>query len=140
VDVVFSVYALGWSVNLAGTLGNVSSYLKPGGRFVFSWEHPLFPITEFADGAVKFRSPYFRSGEYEETGWQPGATVFMQARTVADWFSELRKGGFQVERYLEPAPEVFSERQQDVANGQYYFRGRAEVVPATMIFVCSKLT
>jgi hypothetical protein len=37
-------------------------------------------------------------------------------------------------------PEHFSERQQDLANGQYYYRGRALIVPATMIFVCSKPT
>jgi SAM-dependent methyltransferase len=138
VDTVFSIFALGWSIDLAATLANAASYLKPGGRLVFSWEHPLFSITEFAEGEVRFRSPYFKTGEYEETGWQPGWTAFLHARTVAGWFAELHAAGFVVDRYLEPAPEHFSERQVDVANGQYYFRGRALIVPATMIFVCKK--
>jgi SAM-dependent methyltransferase len=138
VDTVLSVFALGWSTDLPRTLKNISSYLKPGGRLVFSWEHPLFPITEFAGDRVHFCSPYFRSGEHEETKWEPGATAFMHARTVADWFGELRQAGFRIDRYLEPAPEHFSARQQDVANGQYYYQRRALMVPATMIFVCSK--
>jgi SAM-dependent methyltransferase len=138
VDTVFSIFALGWSVDLPATLRNVASYLKPGGRLVFSWEHPLFPITEFAEGGVRFRSPYFQSGEFE-SDWQPGTTSIMHARTIAAWFRELREAGFVVERYLEPEPEHFSEQQMDVANGQYYYRGRALIVPATMIFVCRKL-
>jgi SAM-dependent methyltransferase len=137
VDTVFSLYALGWTLDLRATLENIYSYLKPGGRLVFSWEHPLFPITEYAAEQVHFRSPYFRSGEYRLNDWQPGTTAFMHARSVADWFHELRDAGFQVQQYLEPAPEHFSEQQQDVANGQYYYRERALIVPATMIFVCN---
>ena len=38
-DVVFSIYAIGWTTNLDKTLKNVHSYLKSGGVFIFSWEH-----------------------------------------------------------------------------------------------------
>jgi SAM-dependent methyltransferase len=138
VDTVFSLYALGWSIDLPATLQNISSYLKPGGRLVFSWEHPLFPITKYSEERVHFESSYFRSGEVPLKDWQPGTTAFLHARTVADWFAHLRQAGFRVEQYLEPVPEHFSEQQQDLANGQYYYRGRALIVPATMIFVCSK--
>jgi SAM-dependent methyltransferase len=139
VDTVFSLYALGWSIDLQGTLQNISLYLKPGGRLVFSWEHPLFSITKYEVDRVHFQQSYFSSGEYRLKDWQPGTTAFMHARTVADCFAHLRHAGFRVEQYLEPAPEHFSEQQQDLANnGQYYFRGRALIVPTTMIFVCSK--
>lgn len=40
-DIVYSIYALGWTVDLNRTLLNIQSYLKPGGVFIFSWEHPL---------------------------------------------------------------------------------------------------
>jgi SAM-dependent methyltransferase len=39
-DVVYSIFALGWTTNLEQTLKNVHQYLKPDGTFIFSWEHP----------------------------------------------------------------------------------------------------
>ncbi|KAF0819939.1 MULTISPECIES: class I SAM-dependent methyltransferase [unclassified Cytobacillus] len=41
-DAVFSIYAIGWTTNIEETLKNVHSYLKSGGMFIFSWEHPLY--------------------------------------------------------------------------------------------------
>src|SRR5262249_53515978 len=41
-DLVISIYSLGWTPNLPKTLELVYSYLKPGGIFLFSWEHPLY--------------------------------------------------------------------------------------------------
>src|SRR5262249_17282486 len=37
-DLVFSVYGLGWTVDLPQTLRLIFGYLKPGGCFVFSGE------------------------------------------------------------------------------------------------------
>lgn len=41
-DIVFSIYGLGWTTDLPGTLDLVVQYLKPGGCFIFSWEHPFY--------------------------------------------------------------------------------------------------
>lgn len=35
-DIVYSIYALGWTSNLGKTLELIYSYLKPGGSFIFS--------------------------------------------------------------------------------------------------------
>ncbi len=40
-DIVFSIYALGWTLDLDKTLNNVARYLKTGGIFIFSWDHPF---------------------------------------------------------------------------------------------------
>lgn len=40
-DVVYSIYAIGWTVDLQTTLNNISSYLKKDGVFIFSWDHPF---------------------------------------------------------------------------------------------------
>jgi len=37
-DLVFSVYGLGWTTDLPGTLALVADYLRPAGVFVFSGE------------------------------------------------------------------------------------------------------
>ncbi len=41
-DLVISIYGLGWSVNLDQSFRQIGSYLKNGGRVIFSWEHPLY--------------------------------------------------------------------------------------------------
>jgi SAM-dependent methyltransferase len=45
VDVIFSIYAIGWTLDPAATFRNMAAYLKPGGRFVWSWGHPASVIT-----------------------------------------------------------------------------------------------
>lgn len=42
-DIVYSIYAFGWTIDLELSLSLVSSYLKKGGMFVFSCDHPLTP-------------------------------------------------------------------------------------------------
>src|SRR6185437_12924376 len=53
-DIVYSIYAIGWTIDLRQTLTNVHHYLKPGGIFVFSWEHPLHSRVSLADDELLF--------------------------------------------------------------------------------------
>src|SRR5687768_14559935 len=39
-DLVFSIFGLGWSTDLPATLALAASYLRPGGVFLVSGEHP----------------------------------------------------------------------------------------------------
>ena len=41
-DIVYSIYALGWTSDLRKTLELIYSYVKPEGSFIFSWEHPVY--------------------------------------------------------------------------------------------------
>src|SRR4249920_1255289 len=41
-DLVFSVYGLGWTTDLPATMTLVASYLRPGGSFIVSGEHPMY--------------------------------------------------------------------------------------------------
>lgn len=40
-DLVFSIYGIGWSMDLDKTIIHIAEYLKPGGRLVFAWDNPL---------------------------------------------------------------------------------------------------
>ncbi|MBS7528774.1 methyltransferase domain-containing protein [Fusibacter paucivorans] len=51
-DMVLSIYALGWTLDLDATLKHISSYLKRDGLFIFSWDHPLMHCVKEVD-AVK---------------------------------------------------------------------------------------
>lgn len=53
-DTVISIYSLGWTPDLSRTLSLVYSYLKPGGKFVFSWEHPVYQCLEYDTSLEKY--------------------------------------------------------------------------------------
>ena len=59
-DVVYSIYAIGWTVDMQTTFDLVFSYLKQGGSFIFSWDDPLLYCTEAVGGQILF------SGSYDE--------------------------------------------------------------------------
>jgi SAM-dependent methyltransferase len=46
-DLVFSIYGLGWTTDLPGTMGLVNAYLRPGGSFIVSGEHPAYGCLEW---------------------------------------------------------------------------------------------
>lgn len=40
-DVVYSIYAIGWTMDIQKTFNLIASYLKKDGIFIFSWDHPI---------------------------------------------------------------------------------------------------
>ena len=140
VDIVYSIYAVGWTVSPKKTLDNIYSYLKKGGLFVWSWEHPDFNRTSIKGDKVYYDYSYFDKDSYKIRRWKNTKDgVYLYPRTVAFWFNQLRDAGFDVESYFEPEPEYFSEKQKDGnSDNLYYFSKKAKMVPCTMIFVCRK--
>ena len=57
-DLVFSIYGLGWTMDLDKTINHISQYLKPGGRFVFSWDNPLMQCIASQNGRHSFTRSY----------------------------------------------------------------------------------
>lgn len=49
-DIVYSIYALGWTSDLRKTLELIYSYVKPEGSFIFSWEHPVYSNLMYGTG------------------------------------------------------------------------------------------
>lgn len=71
-DVVYSDYAIGWTVDIEQTFRNVASYLKPGGIFVFSWDHPLMHCVEAIEGEAIFTGCYLEEDMFSfEKGNKP---------------------------------------------------------------------
>ena len=61
-DIVYSIYALGWTSDLRKTLELIYSYVKPEGSFIFSWEHPVYSNLMYGTKEIAFSSSY-----HEET-------------------------------------------------------------------------
>jgi len=108
-DLVVSSMALHYVMDCAAVASKVFGALKPGGRFVFSVEHPV--CTAHPDGWVPGSEGellHWALREYQtegprNTSWFVDG-VCKYHRTVATYTNLLLAAGFRIEKLLEPAP------------------------------------
>lgn len=89
---------------------NIYQWLKPGGHFVFSVEHPVFTAEGSQDWAYgshgeKQHWPvdhYFIQGKRDTTFL--GENVVKYHRTLTGYLSSLLKQGFKIKEITEPEP------------------------------------
>lgn len=131
-DVVFSVFgALPFVPDIDAVLTDVARVLRPGGRLVFSVNHPMrwiFPDDPGPAGLLA-AIPYFER-EYVETDDDGTVTYAEFHRTVGDWVRALVGAGFVLDDLIEPEwPAELTETW-----GQWSpLRGR--IFPGSAIFV-----
>ena len=131
-DVVFSAYALMYVERLDRCFAEVRRVLKPGGRFVFSVDHPFWYC--IAEKELRIEFPYFDheySYEWEQTGLESHPRVRQFQRTPGEYYRLLRGAGLEVLDIIEPEP-VAEGSGQDW--GDYYSPERQRMVPATIIW------
>jgi SAM-dependent methyltransferase len=137
VDFVFSIYAIGWTPEPEKTLKNIYSYLKPGGLFVWSWDHTFFTDVQFKDGKFIVVYSYHEENSLVIKNWKKeGATANITYRKTSTWFQLLRDAGFEIVGYYEPKPKNLSRGHDDPT--RYYSLQKAEKIPCSFIFVCKK--
>ncbi len=137
VDIIFSVYAIGWTPNPEITLKNIHSYLKPGGTFIWSWDHTLFTDVQYDDGKYVVTYAYHDEKPLAIKNWKKeGTTAHITYRKTSTWFQLLKDAGFEIVGYHEPKPKDLSRGSDDPK--KYYSIQKAEKVPASFIFVCKK--
>lgn len=109
-DVVLSSLALHYVEDYAGLVSRIRSWLRPGGTFVFSVEHPVFtaqgPQSWFCDETGKILhfpvDRYFFEGE--RTAVFLGERVKKYHRTLTTYLSALLENRFQIRAVVEPQP------------------------------------
>jgi len=141
VDVVFSVYGIGWTLDPVSTFNNVFSYLKPGGKFVWSWDHGVFLNSKAQDGDIIIEGSYHNESEHYLEGFRSGEGVYQIFRKSSTWFSLLRNAGFEINRYLEPKPINLNEDIATISSidmAKYYSQIKGEKLPSVIIFECIK--
>ncbi|MEK5040343.1 class I SAM-dependent methyltransferase [Sporosarcina sp. FSL K6-3457] len=133
-DIVYSIYALGWTTDLRQTIENIHQYLKPGGIFVFSWEHPLFSRAELAERELRFHKSYHEEGSYYHEAWHE--PVIMQQYKVSTYINTLIECGFQIEKVIEEVS--LSEEDKEKHTNSWYSYEKAKMMPTTLIIKCKK--
>ncbi|MDN4606180.1 class I SAM-dependent methyltransferase [Sporosarcina highlanderae] len=133
-DIVYSIYALGWTSDLRQTLTNVHDYLKPGGIFVFSWEHPLHSRASWAGEELHFNKSYHEEGTYDHEAWH--APAIMQQYRVSTYINTLIECGFEIEKVIEDVSLTEEDRERHV--NRWYSFEKAKMMPTTLIIKCVK--
>ncbi|MGM0834574.1 MAG: class I SAM-dependent methyltransferase [Bacillota bacterium] len=133
-DIVYSIFAIGWSTDLAKTVENVYRYLKSGGSFIFSWEHPLFSRVRLKESAFIMDQSYHEEGSYDHEAWKLPA--MMQQVKVSTYINTLIDQGFHIERIVEDVR--VTEKDKDRQSNRWYSYEKAILVPTTLLIKCRK--
>ena len=138
-DIVFSAYALHYVPAIERCLAEAARVLAPGGRLVFSLDHPfrqVFWDEEADEDSLLAARSYWRRGAME---WQwTGGAAWMRSfhRTMGDWVDLLHSAGFQVQRILEPQPQLDDAEQISWAGS--YDLEIVRLIPQTVVFVARR--
>jgi hypothetical protein len=135
-DVVYSIYAIGWTVDLHETFSRVSSYLKQGGIFIFSWDHPLMHCVEVLDERIEFSGCYLEEDIFSMQ--KGGMPLTLQNRKLSTYINTLAETSFVVERFVEETEREVMERSCDFSS-KYYSPCKAKRFPLSFIIKARKL-
>lgn len=135
-DVVYSIYAIGWTVDLQKTFDNIASYLKKGGVFIFSWEHPLMHCVEVKEEAIVFERSILHDEEFSYI--QRGNPVTIIKRKISTYINTLASSGFMIERLVEETDQKTVSRPAEFSSG-YYSMYKAKKFPLSFIIKAKKL-
>lgn len=135
-DVACSAFgAIPFVADSARVMAEVFRVLKPGGRWVFSVNHPMrwiFPDDPGPAG-LTVTIPYFNRTPYSETDDDGRVSYVEHHRTIGDRVREIRSAGMLLDDIVEPEwPDDLDREwgQWSPLRGQYF--------PGTAIFCCSR--
>lgn len=133
-DLVLSRFVLHYLSDLEELMKKVHSSLVPGGKFIFSVQHPVLTSSTRTAEAKEAKTDwivddYFNMGERKEP-WI-GKSVIKYHRTTEEYFLLVKSAGFSVEDTREgtPFPENFDLEEE------YKRRKR---IPIVLLFSCTK--
>lgn len=130
-DVVYSIYAIGWSTDLDLTFAQIASYLKKDGLFIFSWSHPIHKCVVMDNEQLLFKKNYFDESWYQvDLG---DSTLSLADRKLSTYINALAKAGFAIEQLIEDSDEDLIQ----ASNSD--FSKKASMLPATFVIKARKL-
>jgi SAM-dependent methyltransferase len=111
-DVVLSSLAFHYIESFAAICRKVHSFLKPGGSFIFSVEHPIFTSREEQDwypdeqgNRLHWPVDHYQSEGLRETKFLT-ENVIKYHRTISTYFNDLIEAGFTIKAVKEPKPSA----------------------------------
>ena len=119
-DLVVSSLMLHYVKDYESALQKIASYLRPGGRLVFSVEHPIYTAraeqewVRGTDGnAIYWPVDNYRPEGERQTWWFVDG-VLKYHRTIETYVNGLIATGFTLRRLLEPGPVMNTTLADDM--------------------------
>ncbi|MEO6714271.1 MAG: methyltransferase domain-containing protein [Mycobacteriales bacterium] len=139
-DVVFTSFgAIGFVQDSALLMREAARVLRPGGRWVFSWSHPIrwaFPDDGGKKGLTLSQS-YFDRTPYVETGEDGVPNYVEHHRTIGDRVREITAAGLRLVDVIEPEWPDDPNHPEWAPNWSAL---RGKLIPGTAIWVTEKPT
>lgn len=132
-DLVLSLFALGWTVDLPQTLSLVASYLAPGGCFLFSWEHPVYRCLTYRDGHFLVHRSYHDETPYIGPRWADGKPIVFHPRKISTYVNAVITAGLSIERLIEGDIRPEQAPATAASPEEWYSLPRSQLIPTTMI-------
>lgn len=130
-DIVYSIYAIGWTTDLEGTFCRIASYLKKDGVFIFSWSHPIHKCVVAENNTLAFKKCYFDESWYSVSLDEGELTL--SDRKLSTYVNALAKAGFVIEQMIEESDDdIIQSRDSDFAK-------KAKMLPVTFVMKARKL-
>lgn len=136
-DFVFSIYGLGWTTDLPTTMALVARYLRPGGVFLVSGEHPMYSCLAWNGGGYTVSTPYCDEGPREYASWK-GVQIVIQRRTLGTFIAEIAGAGLRIETLVETPLNPAAAKDAHAVPDRWYSVQRAALVPTTFIIKARK--
>ena len=128
---------------------NAASYLKQGGTYIFSWDHPLLHCVDLESIAISggnrttateeriiFNGNYLE--EDSSTFETSGNPLTLQNRKLSTYINALAEAGFAVERVVEETNSKVLEKSAEFSSG-YYADFKAKHFPLSIVIKAKKL-
>lgn len=133
-DFVYSIYAIGWTTDLEGTLHRIASYLKKDGVFIFSWSHPIHKCVVAENDMLVFKKNYFDESWYS-VSLDEDTTLSLSDRKLSTYVNALAKAGFVIEQLIEQSDDDIIKSKGDNSA----FAKKAKMLPVTFVIKARKL-
>ncbi|HIW72770.1 MAG TPA: helix-turn-helix domain-containing protein [Firmicutes bacterium] len=135
-DCVYSIYGIGWTMDLPKTIGLVSRYLKTNGFFIFSWDNPLLPCLSNENGRLVLNRCYV--SEPDIPLQKAGQPLYLRNWKLSSYINCLARHGMKVEKLLEQS-SVPAGETPPAGSGRLDARGCAAYINSTVIVCARKL-
>ena len=136
-DLVFSIYGLGWTTDLPATMSLVSRYLRPGGSFLVSGEHPAYSCIDWNGTEYVVTNSYFAEGPTLHSSWK-GVPIVIYRRTLGTFVRQIVEAGLHIEALVETPVDPATLNDESVDPARWYSLPRARMVPTTFIIKARK--
>lgn len=133
-DYVYSIYGIGWTLDLDRTISLVAKYLKTNGSFIFSWDNPMLPCIDTINGQYVLNRPYI--DEWKIRRIQRGEAVALTNWKLSSYINILAKYGFKIEQLVEDS-DSFGEDM--TFTEKYYSEHKAQYIHHTFVIKARKL-